>query len=68
MVAASTSRQRARAPPAAFFRDTLPAYIARLPWFGRAARPRLPGTVAGHILHQPEIAAARPVFELRAAD
>ncbi len=52
----------------AFYRDTLPAFIASLPWFGRRFVELL-FTVAGpEVLNDPvEAAAGHPVFELFAA-
>lgn len=50
----------------AFFADTVPGYIGRFPWFGRAFLRVLFRLVAGDILTDPDRAAAtRPVFELR---
>ena len=51
-----------------FYRDTLPAYIRRLPWFGRRFA-RLLFSVAGpEVLDDPVAAAARhPVFEVVSA-
>jgi len=50
-----------------FFGTTLPGYVGRFPWFGRAFAKLLFGSVAPEILNDPERAAAtRPVFELRA--
>ena len=50
----------------AFFRDTLAAYVGRLPRFGRLFARTLFRTIsAEEILTDPELAAARrPVFEL----
>ncbi|MCI0583991.1 MAG: nitroreductase family deazaflavin-dependent oxidoreductase [Chloroflexi bacterium] len=59
------ARELEGAAAVAFYRDTLPAFIARLPWVGRLLARGFLGTIAGHILREPEIAAARhPVFEL----
>lgn len=50
-----------------FFGTTLPAYIARFPWFGRAFARLLFGLVGPEVLNDPAQAAAnRPVFELSA--
>jgi deazaflavin-dependent oxidoreductase (nitroreductase family) len=49
-----------------FYARILPAFIGRLPWFGRAFGRMLFGAVAPEIRDDPELAAAtRPVFELR---
>jgi deazaflavin-dependent oxidoreductase (nitroreductase family) len=49
----------------AFFGTTLPAYIKRFPWIGRAFARLLFGLVGPEVLDDPEKAAAtRPVFEL----
>lgn len=49
-----------------FFDMTLPGFIRRLPWFGRAFAGVLFRLAAPDILRDPRIAAAtRPVFELR---
>ena len=48
-----------------FFGETLPGYIARFPWIGRAFARLLFGFVGPEVLNDPERAAAtRPVFEL----
>lgn len=49
----------------AFYRDTLPAFVRSLPWFGRRF-VKLLFTVAGpEVLNDPvEAAAGHPVFEL----
>jgi deazaflavin-dependent oxidoreductase (nitroreductase family) len=50
----------------AFLADTVPGYIARFPWLGRAFLRVLFRVVAGDILTDPDRAAAtRPVFELQ---
>jgi deazaflavin-dependent oxidoreductase (nitroreductase family) len=50
----------------AFFGETLPGYIRRLPWFGRAFARGLFRLAAPEINADPARAAAtRPVFELR---
>ena len=57
-----------RAEATAFFGETLPTYIGRFPWFGRAFARALFGLVGPEVLGDPETAAeTRPVFELRAA-
>jgi deazaflavin-dependent oxidoreductase (nitroreductase family) len=49
-----------------FFRETLPGFVRRLPWFGRAFAAGLFGLIAPDISRDPSrAAAARPVFELR---
>jgi deazaflavin-dependent oxidoreductase (nitroreductase family) len=51
-----------------FFGRTLPAYVRRFPWFGRAFARLLFGVAAPEILDDPERAAvSRPVFELERA-
>jgi len=48
-----------------YFETTLPRYIARFPWFGRAFARVLFGLVGSEVLADPELAAqTRPVFEL----
>lgn len=50
---------------ATFYRETLPGYVARLPWFGRLFGRGLFRLVAPEVLFDPELAAiTRPVFEL----
>jgi hypothetical protein len=50
----------------AFYSETLPGFVRRLPWFGRAFARVLFGLIAPDVLRDPERAAAtRPVFELR---
>ena len=52
----------------AFYRDTLPAYLGRLPRLGRVLGRLLLRVIAPDLLSDPEKAAVnRPVFELRAA-
>jgi deazaflavin-dependent oxidoreductase (nitroreductase family) len=52
-----------------FFATTLPGYVRRFPWFGRAFAKVLFGSVAPEVLDDPDRAAAtRPVFELLAPD
>jgi deazaflavin-dependent oxidoreductase (nitroreductase family) len=52
-----------------FFGETLPGYIRRLPWFGRAFARVLFRLAAPEVLADPGRAAAtRPVFELQAID
>ena len=51
-----------------FFRVTLPGYVRRFPWLGRAFARVLFGAVAPEILSDPAKAAAtRPVFELKSS-
>jgi deazaflavin-dependent oxidoreductase (nitroreductase family) len=51
-----------------FFGETLPGYIARFPWFGRAFARLLFGLVGPEVLNDPVHAAeTRPVFELRSS-
>jgi deazaflavin-dependent oxidoreductase (nitroreductase family) len=53
----------------AFFGTTLPGYVARLPWFGRAFARVLFTLAAPEVVRDPARAAAtRPVFELRDSD
>lgn len=50
----------------AFFAETVPGYVGRFPWFGRAFLRALFRLVAGDVLTNPDRAAAtRPVFELK---
>ncbi|HEY2887898.1 MAG TPA: nitroreductase family deazaflavin-dependent oxidoreductase [Candidatus Limnocylindrales bacterium] len=52
----------------AFYRQVLPAFIGRLPWFGRAFAKVFFGAIGPEFLHDPERAAAtKPVFELTIA-
>jgi deazaflavin-dependent oxidoreductase (nitroreductase family) len=52
-----------------FFGETLPAFIGRLPWFGRGFARVLFGLVGPEVLADPTRAAAtRPVFEILPAD
>jgi len=52
----------------AFYREELPAYIARFPWVGRLFGRILLGVVSPEMASDPELAALRhPVFELRPA-
>lgn len=54
-----------RAAATAFSRETLPGYVARLPWFGRLFARILFQLAGPEVLTDPEKAAAtRPVFEL----
>ena len=58
-----------RATATAFFGETLPAFIKRLPWFGRGFARFLFGLVGPEVLADPARAAeTRPVFEIRSAD
>ena len=53
--------------PRSFYAETLPAFIARLPWLGRRFLGVLFGSVAPEVLRDPARAAVtRPVFELTA--
>jgi deazaflavin-dependent oxidoreductase (nitroreductase family) len=62
-----TALELDQAAATAFFRDTLPAFIARLPWFGRLFARVFFRIVGRELLTDPDRAAAtRPVFELRA--
>jgi deazaflavin-dependent oxidoreductase (nitroreductase family) len=64
VTAAALNRPAAKA----FYRDTLPAYLARLPWLGRVLGRLLLRLIAPDLLADPERAAAnRPVFELLAS-
>jgi deazaflavin-dependent oxidoreductase (nitroreductase family) len=57
-----------RAEATEFFAETLPTFVGRLPWFGRAFARLLFGLAAREIISEPERAAAiHPVFEVRAA-
>jgi len=58
-----------RAAATAFFGETLPTFVRRLPWFGRGFARVLFGLVGPEVLADPALAAeTRPVFELRPAD
>jgi deazaflavin-dependent oxidoreductase (nitroreductase family) len=58
-----------RAAATAFFGETLPTFIKRLPWFGRGFARFLFGLVGPEVLGDPARAAeTRPVFEIRSAD
>jgi deazaflavin-dependent oxidoreductase (nitroreductase family) len=60
-----TAHELDRAEATTFFRETLPGYIARFPWFGRVFGRFLFRLVGPEILDDPERAAlTRPVFEL----
>jgi deazaflavin-dependent oxidoreductase (nitroreductase family) len=62
---AVTARELQAAEAVEFFGVTLPAYVARFPWFGRAFARLLFGHVGPEVLDDPERAATtRPVFEL----
>jgi deazaflavin-dependent oxidoreductase (nitroreductase family) len=59
------AHELSRAEASTFFRTTLPGYIGRFPWFGRAFARLLFGLVGPEVLDDPETAAeTRPVFEL----
>jgi deazaflavin-dependent oxidoreductase (nitroreductase family) len=61
-----TARELDRLEATNFYARILPAFIGRLPWFGRAFGQILFGAVAPEIRDDPERAAVtRPVFELR---
>ena len=48
-----------------FYAETLPGFVRKLPWFGRAFAGLLFRAIAPDILRDPDAAAAsRPVFEL----
>ncbi len=65
---AITARELSHDEGVAFFGTTLPGYIARFPWFGRAFARMLFGLVGPEVLGDPEKAATtRPVFELTVA-
>jgi hypothetical protein len=62
-----TALELDQAAATAFFRDTLPAFIARLPSFGRLFARVFFRIVGPELITDPDRAAAtRPVFELRA--
>jgi deazaflavin-dependent oxidoreductase (nitroreductase family) len=51
-----------------FYARTLPAFVGRLPWFGRLFARILFAAAAPEVRNEPERAAiTRPVFELRSA-
>ncbi len=61
-----TARELDRAAATAFFRETLPGFVAGLPWVGRLFARVFFGIVGPELLNDPDRAAAtRPVFELR---
>ena len=61
------ARELGRDEAEAFYAETLPAFIARLPWLGRRFLGVLFGSVAPEVLRDPARAAVtRPVFELTA--
>jgi deazaflavin-dependent oxidoreductase (nitroreductase family) len=63
-----TAHELEHAEAAEFFGTTIPRYIGRFPWFGRAFARALFGLVGPELLNDPERAAeTRPVFELRSA-
>lgn len=63
-----TATELDRSAAMAFFGRTVPGYLARFPWLGRAFLRALFALVAPQILGDPARAAAsRPVFELRAS-
>ena len=63
---AVTARELDRAEATDFYARILPAYIGRLPWFGRAFGRALFTVAAPEIRDDPVRAAeTRPVFELR---
>ena len=60
-----TARELDPVAATTFFRETLPGFIGRLPWFGRLFGGALFRFIAPEILGDPVAAAAsRPVFEL----
>lgn len=64
-----TARELEGAEAVDFYRVTLPTYVARFPWFGRAFARVLFGLVGKEVLDDPQRAAAtRPVFELSLVD
>ena len=61
-----TARELDREEATRFFGDTVPAYVATLPWIGRLFARVLFRVAAPEVLDDPDRAAAtRPVFELR---
>jgi deazaflavin-dependent oxidoreductase (nitroreductase family) len=51
-----------------FYREVLPTFIRRLPWFGRVFAKLFFGAIGPEFLNDPERAAAtKPVFELTLA-
>lgn len=62
------ARELDHAEAVEWFGETLPAYVGRFPWLGRAFARVLFGAIGPVILSDPEAAAAtRPVFELTSA-
>lgn len=62
------ARELTRPEAVEFFGRTLPGYIGRFPWFGRAFARLLFGLVGREVLEDPQRASeTRPVFELTAA-
>ena len=60
-----TARELDRTAATAFFRDTLPGFVSRLPWFGRLFAAVFLRLVGPELLSDPERAAVtRPVFEI----
>jgi deazaflavin-dependent oxidoreductase (nitroreductase family) len=60
-----TARELEGAEAVEFYAVTLPGYVARFPWFGRAFARLLFGLAGPEVLDDPERAArTRPVFEL----
>jgi deazaflavin-dependent oxidoreductase (nitroreductase family) len=63
-----TAHELDRPAAIAFFRDTLPTFVGRLPWIGRAFAQVFFRIVGSELLNDPELAATtKPVFELRPA-
>jgi deazaflavin-dependent oxidoreductase (nitroreductase family) len=59
------ARELTRDEALVFFRDTLPSYVKKFPWFGRAFARLLFGLAAPEVIGDPAKAAeTRPVFEL----
>ena len=60
-----TARELDQTAATAFFRETLPGFISRLPWFGRLFAAVFLRLVGPELLNDPEQAAVtRPVFEI----
>lgn len=63
------AQELSRADAETFYRETLPAFVRTLPWFGRGFVGLLFAIADPAVLRDPIVAAARhPVFELHGAE